>query len=481
MSSRIARSARGGPRFARGIGRRYASPGGAPFGRGVTLAMVWVLALAFGSTGVAAQQPVPEALSFEDAVRVALERSPAFLQQLNAVERAEYAERASLGGFLPNLNASLGFGANISRTQTAEDDFGRPIGGAEFVESTRSSASQVLNGSYSLFDLQQIRDYGAARASTAVQEAAVESQAATLRRQVGQAYFGAVRQARLVEVEERQLQTARENLEAVRALMRLAAKQPTDVLGAELDVAQAELLVRQARGEAEKAKLVLKQNMGTPMSVEFELTGDFPAVFDPSGLDPAGLVARAARENPSLAQQAASVDAAERGLSAARAARFPSLGGNYSYGRNTSLQDYDALGKFDLPNSWWGFGVNVSVPLFNRFQTSSQIGQAGIEVDNAREALRQEQLQLEQEVLSARIDLDNAHAGVQVAQRSVEIARERLDQGQELYRQGTLDYTALQQMINALANAERGLVNARSQFATALLVLEEKVGGPVRQ
>ena len=447
---------------------------------GPAFAVLALLALASGSADVAAQEPVPAALGFEAAVRVALERSPTYLQQINEVERAEYAERASLGGLLPSLNASLGFRGDNSRAKNATDEFGRPIGGTEYVETTRSSASQGLSGSMTLLDLAQLGRYGAARAATAVQEAGVASQAAVVRRQVGQAYYGAVRQARLLEVEERQLATARENLEAVRALMRLAAKQPTDVLGAELDVAQAELAVRQARGEAEKALLLLKQNMGTPMGTEFVLTDGFPELFDPAMLDPATLLERAFAQNPRLVQQAVSVESAARALSAARAARFPSLSGNYSYGRTTSLQDYDAFGQFNLPNSIWGFGLNVSVPLFNRFQTSSQIGQAAVEAENAREGLRLERLQLEQEVLAARIDLDNAHAGVQVAQRSVEIARERLDQGQELYRQGTLDYTALQQMINALANAERGLVSARSQFAAALLVLEEKVGGPVR-
>ena len=454
-----------GARFARGVGRA---------------AVVGLVACGFWPVALGGQEPVPERLGFEDAVRVALERNPAFLQQLNAVERAEYSERTAWGGFLPSLSASLGFRGDFSRSLNAVDEFGQPVGGQAYVESTRSSASQGLSGQYTLLDLKQIRDYRAARASTAVQEAAVNAQAGTVRRQVGQAYFGAVRQVRLLAVEERQLRTAQENLAAVRELLRIAAKQPTDVLGAELDVAQAELAVQQARGEVEKAELALKAAIGTPMTTEFDLTDDFPPVFDPTALDAAILLDRALRENPGLAQQAAAVEAADRQLSAARALRFPSIGGNYNYGRGTSLRDYDAFGQFDLPNSGWGFGISLSVPVFNGFQTSGQIGTAAIEADNAREGLRQERLQLEQEVLSARIDLQNAYAGVQVATRSVEIARERLDQGQELYRNGTLDFTALQQMINALANAERGLVNAQNQFANALLALEEKVGGPVR-
>jgi outer membrane protein len=412
-------------------------------------------------------------------MQVALERNPTYLQQLNAVERAAHSERSSMGALLPSLSASVGFGGRTSRTLTAFDEFNQPRERPEFGIDTGSSASQGLNGGLTLFDLQQIRNWGAARAATVAQEAGVAYQGSVVRRQVGDAYYGAVQRARLLEVEERQLEMARENLEAIRRLLRVAAKQPTDVLGAELDLTQAELAVRQARGEAEKAMLSLREVMGVPMTTAFRLTDGFPEVFDPATLPPAALMERAARHNPELLREIRNVEAADRSLSAVRAARFPSLSGSYNYGRSASMSDYDAIGEFDLPNWSWGFGISVDIPLFNRFQTSAQIGQAEVGAENARESLRQTRLQLEREVLSARIDLDNAYAGVQVAERSVEIARERLAQGQELYRQGTLDYTALQQMINAVANAERGLVNARARFATALLALEEKLGGPV--
>jgi outer membrane protein TolC len=88
---------------------------------------------------------------------------------------------------------------------------------------------------------------------------------------------------------------------------------------------------------------------------------------------------------------------------------------------------------------------------------------------------------VEREVRSALIDLENAYSGVQLAERSAEIARERLRQGQEQYRLGTLDFTSLQRMIDDVAAAERQVITAYYQFATALLTLEEKVGGPVGQ
>ena len=446
-----------------------------------TLPTVVLATAALGglASGAAAQQPVPEQLTFEAAVQVALERNPAYMRQLNQAESAEYGERQSLGqAFLPSLSANLGFDGTEARSERGLDPFGAPISGSSVT--TSSSASQGLSGNMPIFDLQSIRGYAAARARTAAQSAAAALGAVELRTRVGQNYFDAVQRERLREVEARNLEQARAQLAATTELLRLAARQPTDVLGAELDVARAEQSLQQAVGQARKARLQLLVTMGVDLETDFTLASDFRPVFDPASLDLAGLVERAELDSPRMAQQLAQVDAARAGLSAARAARYPSLGTNFSWSRSTYVDGYDAIGEFDLPNQRLNVGLGVSLPLFNRLATSAQIGQAREEAESAAESLREAGLQLEQEVRSAVIDLENAYVGVRLAERYAEIARERLSQGQQLYRLGTIGYTDLQRMYDDVATAERQLVSARYSFSTALLVLEEKVGGTVR-
>lgn len=429
----------------------------------------------------AAAQQDSATLSFDDAVRMALANSPAYLRQLNAVDAAEYSERQSFGSaFLPSLSAGLSFRGSTFRRKTAEDDFGNPIGGTEFVENTTSSASQNLSlGSVNLVNLQSWRGYGAARARTAAQAAAAELQAAQLRTAVGQAYWRAVQAERLIEVEERQLESARQQLAAVRELLRVAARQPTDVLGAELQVAQAEQRVQEAMGTARKERLQLKQTMGVELDRTFRLGTDWPAVFDPATLDADALVGRAVQQGPRLARERVNVEAADRALGTARAARYPTVSASASWGRGTSAQGYAAIGELDPPNQSWGFGLNVNVPLFTRFGTWSEVGRADVELRNAEQTLREARLQVEREVRAAVIDLESAHTAVQLAERSAELARERLRQGEELYRLGSIGYTELQRMFDDVASAERGVVTAHNQFASALLQLEEKVGGGV--
>jgi len=418
-------------------------------------------------------------LTFEEAVELALENNPQYLRQLNQVRSSEHAARQSFGQMLPSLSAGLSFSGNTSRTKTAEDEWGRPISEAEFIQSTRSSTSQALRGSVTLFDMRNVRGYAAARSRTDAEVAASNLQAAVLRTQVGSDYYEAVLRAELVTVEERGLSTARETLSAIRQLLRIAARQPTDVLGAELQVAQAEQSLQRARGAAQKAALQLTARMGVPLEREYQLASGFPDVFDPATLDRDALLQGALVHNPRMAQQAAARESAERSLSAARAARFPTLSGDYSWGRGTSLPDYGAFREFRPENQSWGFGVSVGLPLFNRLQTSAQVGQAEVDALNAAESLREARIELEREVRAALIDLDNAYTGVQLAERSAEIAREQLRQGQEQYRLNTLDYTGLQRMVEQVAGAEREVLQAYYSFTVALLTLEEKVGSRV--
>jgi outer membrane protein len=438
------------------------------------------LAAWFGVVAVAGPlQAQAGPLTFEEAVVIALENNPQYLRQLNQVTASEHGERQSLGQMLPSLSAGLSFSGNTSRSKTTEDEWGRPISELDFIQSTRSSTSQGVSGNLTLFDMRNLRAYAAARARTDAQHAGAALQAAVLRTQVGGDYFDAVLRAGLVGVEERGLATARENLSAIRELLRVAARQPTDVLGAELQVAQAEQSLQRARGAARKAALQLSTRLGVPLDREYELVSSFADPFDPAGLDLDRLVADAVAGNPRMAQQAATAEAADRSLSAARAARLPTLSGNYSWGRSANLPDYGAFNQLAPENQSWGFGLSVGFPIFNRFQTTAQIGQAEVEARNAAESLREARLELDREVRSALIDLENAYAGVQLAERAAGIAREQLRQGQEQYRLNTIDYTALQRMVDQVAATERDVLQAYHGFTVALLTLEEKVGGRV--
>lgn len=433
--------------------------------------LIFLTAALLVAGGAAAQQA---ALSFNDALRIARERNPVYQRALNGIENAELTVISRRGALLPRASASLSFSGSNVRSFTAVNEFGEPVEGS--VETTSSSASQGVSASVDIFNWGNIARWRAARAETDAAEAAASLQMAQLRTRVGRAYWEAVRAQQRIDLEERRLQVAQAQLEAIRELLRIAARQPTDVLGAEVDVAQQEQVVEQARGDARKALLTLRQELGVEGEVRWVLSTTFSPVFDPSTLDGAALVQEALRSAPQVLQSRARVEAAQANVTAARSARFPTLSVGGSLNRGDSRREYAALFELNPQNRSLGFSISASLPLFSGLQTSATVGQAAVQESNAREELREARLQVEREVLSALIDLENAERGVQLAERANTLAQQRLELGQEQYRLNSINFTELQTMIQQAAQAERSLLDARFNFAAALLTLEEKTG-----
>lgn len=437
-----------------------------------------VAALAVAS-GAAAQDSTQAELTFEAALAYAREHNPVYLKAVNQVADARYGETVQRSQMLPSADLGLSFYGNSRRTLTGENDFGQPVDRNTYTTFESSSASQGISVTVPILNLGAIQQTRAARARTDAQRAAVALQRAQLRTTVGNAYYDVVRRRRGLAVERRLLATVQAQLAAARELLRVAAQQPTDVLGAEVQVAQEEQQVQAAQGEERKARLVLLQQLGAAADTQFTLISDFPPVFDPSTLDADVLVAEAQRSAPQVRQGLAQAEAADRGVSAARAARLPqlTLGGQAT--RNTNASGYSALGDFNPPNQSLTFYLDARLPLFSGFRTSAQIGQAKVAADNAREDLRAVRIQVETDVRSALIDLQNAYGSLQTAQRALDLAQQRLEQGQELYRLNNITFTDLQLMFQQAAQSERDVVNAQYGFLVARLTLEEKIGHEV--
>ncbi|HEX7048691.1 MAG TPA: TolC family protein [Longimicrobiales bacterium] len=427
-------------------------------------------------------QEVPSPLTLEEALEVARRNSPDYLQVLNDVDVAEMGERSSWGAFLPTVNASVDFSGSHSRSRTGQGDYGQVVDTARVIDVTSSSASQRINFSMQLFDGgRRLNSLRAARANTRAANARVQAREVQLRTEVATAFYRALGAQQTIGVEERLLESAQEQLEMTQRRFEIGAARRDEVLGAQAAVAEQQSALATARNEARKARLELLQAMGLDRLADFTLADSLPPVFDPAALDGEALVALALESSPRVLESMASLTAAERNESAARGARWPSISASAGYGRSLGSNEYGALFAWDLPNQSWGFSLSASIPIFSRFQTSSQIAQAEAQVQDAREQLRSERLALEVEVRSALLDLQNAYRSLELAQQSLALSQERLELMQESYRTGAdVSFIDLQSAIDQAARAERTAITAQFSYVTALVTLESKIGKEVR-
>lgn len=426
-------------------------------------------------------QQVPAQLTLEDAQRLARLYSPLYRKTENDIGVADASIRSAYGAFLPSLSSSLGFGASGSSNLTGTDDFGGVVGGSRRIESRSSSSSQGISAGFTIFDGgQQFRNLGIAKAQRIATEANIAGIVTTLAASVARDYYNAVSARRQVDLEMNVLAAKQDALQQTEKLMAVAARKYIDVLQARVDVASAQQVLEDAKGNAEKARLQLKSRIGIEGDAGFELATPLPEPFDPSKLDASAIVQQAFAHSPLILAQIEALNVADKRASNSRARRWPTFRGNASFGRGSNAQGYtDGLGDFNPPNRNWGFGVSMSLPIFSNFTTSATIATDDATESDAREDLRQRRLEVDRDVRSALIDLQSAYRRVESAERQAALQRELLAAARDEYRLGTVDFFRLQQITQSADQAERAVLQARLTFANGLTVLEERVGAPV--
>ncbi|HEX6069872.1 MAG TPA: TolC family protein, partial [Longimicrobiaceae bacterium] len=234
---------------------------------------VLALALALAPQVATAQQPAPDALSMDQAIRIARENNPSFLQQVNDVGVARSSVRAAYGNLLPSLNASNSYGY----TASGEARYGTVEFGSQ-PESYSSSYNVGMNLQLSGASLLEPSVQRAQRRAT---ERRVEGVGADLDAQVAQQYLSVLQARELVAQAEQEVARTAEHVRLAEARLEVGAGTPLDVQRAQVQHGQAEVQLVQARNTADIAAITLGQYLGTPLDPSVELTSTFE-IFQPA-------------------------------------------------------------------------------------------------------------------------------------------------------------------------------------------------------
>jgi outer membrane protein len=430
-----------------------------------------------------AQEAEPRAtrsLTLEEALEIAGRNSPGYRQARNEIELAAPEARVAAGRFLPALTLNSGTNQSFSRFTIAEDIFGNPVDNPNVQTSYTSGSSQGLQLGLTLFGGARNHRRAEARADAARRVTAAEVQLTGLTAGVERSFFEAQHRRELLALEEELLGGREMDLEATRRLFSLASRSRTDVLGAELELSQQERAIQDAGSEYRKALLALRNLLGDPDLGDFTLAPAGLEIFDPAALDPELLVSAALERNPRVRTEEARVDASRAQLAVAGSSRWPTVSVSGGVTRSTFGPDQSAL--FDVmprDRSGGNLSLNVSFPLFQRFEPGLNIARAEISLLNARESLRQTGLDVEEAVRARLIDLDNAFRALDFEERSRALAEERLRLTREEYRLAGRRFEDLQGAVRAAADARRRSLAARYAFVQARVTLEETVGMPL--
>ncbi|HEY0778744.1 MAG TPA: TolC family protein [Gemmatirosa sp.] len=477
--------------------------------------------LAAHAQTVAPTPPSPTALSLEDAVALARNNAPVYLQSVNQRRRADAQVRSASGGLLPTFTTSVG--------STYREGGQQLIAGQAF----GASASQVqgsysldLTASYSVAALTAPRLQRAARDAV---DADILGSGQQLRTGVTQQYLTALQQQARAELADTLVATARTQLELAKARVAVGAATVLDVRRAEVALGQQQVAGIQARNQAEVERVRLLQQIGVEPSRPVTLTSRF-TVTDP-GLTLDALLQQARTYNPALNALRSRERVAGLAVRQARGAYLPSLNlaanvsGFSSQYTNTDALVASALGSqvaqcqqqaavraiatgqpadpsscagmtltptqiasarasngnfFSFSRQPYTLSAYVSLPIFNGFQREVGVQQARADQYDADARTRAQELQLTADVTAAYRTLDSQRQVVAQQERNVATAKEALYLAQERYRVGAGGYLDVSQAQDAYNTAQTDYITAVYQYHSAFATLESAVGRPLR-
>jgi len=466
---------RDAPRTARRPGFPHRAWGVAS-GRFGSVACVPIVLLAVAAApGAAQERAFPDTLSLERAVSIALGRSPLVVSAAAQADAAAADRLRAWGSFLPTASVSLG----LNRSDFTKTTFLSPEGTSatlpEPLNSASQSASQGFGLNWVVFDRgRRFGDLKQQGASVRAAQRRLDDQRAAVASQASKAFYEALRAQRLLELSERQIADRQQELDIARRRYEIAAVERVDVLTAEGNLLDAQVSLLTSRRQAEENLRTLAVAVGLPPDAgPGTVLRDIETLPNAGGLEPGAVVDRVLARDPELLQLEAQHAAASAGLWSARSAYLPQITASLGWSRGQQYGPDESFFQFDPGDTGRNFSISAQWNLFDGFSREQQTAQASSQRRQAEEELRRRRLEIERDVRGFLGEIAQLDQTLELAERSFAIAQEQLDMTRQMYQNGTIDFTRLQQAIGQVTNAEQRLIDLRYNYLVAWANLEE--------
>lgn len=405
--------------------------------------------------------------------------------QLKAAEAQKFAVGEGVtqarSALLPQINGS----AALTDSDSARNSFTvtpRPDGGVNFGLSEQTSDSRSreyrITLNQAVYDHANYTRLAAARAERSRAESEYEAALDGLFIRVAQAYFDTLTAQTNLEAAEAEEKAVGRQLEQAEQRFEVGLTAITDVheARARFDSARANVIL--AKNQLDDAYEALVELTGQPLANLRPLREDIPLAM-PEPADAEQWVGVGIDANPVLAARNHALSAAEQGIATAKAGRYPTLG----------LQAFRAVGDGWGSNSFGGpsfpgssssantvIGLQLSIPIFSGFNTTSQIRQSVYRRDAAAEQYEQERRGITRQIRNAYRAVIAGMSEIEARRQALVSARSALEATQAGFEVGTrtiVDVLLSQQQLFA---AQREYARSRHNFIVAGLRLKQSAG-----
>jgi len=425
--------------------------------------------------GVAAQEvPVlPDSLTVEDAVAIALERNYDVAVAAANLLAAQGRVWQSYRGLLPSVSADASYGHRYSESSpiSASGQLQTPV-------SENDSRGIGVSLSQPIFSWANIQNVKGAKAGERAGRGLNEAQRLDVALAVRIQFYELLKAIRIAEVRDEAVSLAEDQLRRAETLFELGSVARNDVLQARVNLQQARLEQIAARNAVEVERGRLNQLLSLPVNTPLKIS----RAIDTSPraeVDSTVVVTEALARRPDLAAARESVKAAEATLGAAKASHYPELFGNLDWGK-TDGRSYTGreptienpeLGDSDTDTDSWSGRAGVSINVFDGLFSEGQVKSAQGNLNGERARLQQSELAATLEVKESILGVREAKQSIATATEGVSLAEENLKLAQERYAVGSGTILELDEAQVSLIEARSALVDSWA----ALFVAEARL------
>ncbi len=403
--------------------------------------------------------PVPEeraasrVLSWDDCVKLALERSPDLLSALRASESSRASYLQSYNGVLPNLSLTNSYASGSS----ALNGNGKP------------SYSAAASAGVSLFDLGKISNIRSASAAYDQTLASLRQTSANLRLNLRTAYASVLLAEINVDVSRRILEIRRVGAEMVTLRYQSGHEYKGNMMNTDAQYLQAQATLAAALRSLRSTRRTFARQLGLDDFEEVTATGTLAAA--PPPLPPVETLALL-DQRPDVQLQEAVLRSTKASLLSSESSLFPSLTANYSRTRGSSGSEFPAS-----PYGW-SAGATLSYPLFGGGPTNTYFA-----VQASKRSLERAEEDLRTTRDAAVAELENnwaSYAGAvdtaRVQQAQLVAARQRNDEADVQYATGLVTFDNWSLIVTERVSDEQSAVQSLRDAVVAQAAWEKSLG-----
>jgi outer membrane protein len=284
-----------------------------------------------------------------------------------------------------------------------------------------------------------------------------------------EAFYGAL-QAHAVLTVAQQTVSARQTVaDQIGALFKSKLKSQLDFSFANVNLAQAKLLLLDAENNENAALATLSMVLGYSKTQNFQLVEDTSAVTSPPG-NVDDLISQAFAFRPEILSLEFQYQSAQKFHTAERDLFFPDIRAVGAVG--------DTPVRNPVLSNWYGaVGVNVEIPLFNGFLYSARSRESSLRAQAAGDRLLDLRNRIARDVRTSWLNANAVYERLGVTQQLLEQANLALDLAQTRYKLGLGSIVELSQAELQQTQAQIGNAQAGYDYRLALAILRYQTTG----